>query len=552
MSDHPTRFRRCLASICAGACLGFLSLTATGATPSSPAAPPAAVPGPQDIGAALKDDQQVTRGTLQQGGKSLSYQAEAGVMVVHVKDPMDEEPPVAHDDKPAPPLNPPHASMSYVAYFRTDGARGEADARRPITFLFNGGPGSSTVWLHMGAFGPRRVITAEDSHTPAAPYRLIENEYSLLDASDLVFIDAPGTGFGHLRGTDKEKAFFGVDQDAHAFGQFIVEFLSRHGRWNSPKFLFGESYGSTRAAALSRILAEEHSVDLNGILLIGQILNYDNNADSPQSNPGVETPYALVLPSYAAAAWYHHRLPNRPEQLEPLLREVESFALNEYLPALTAGSELDAERSSRIAARLHDYTGLPVDYLERARLRVNVGMFAQHLAEGQSTVGRLDARFAGPSEDALLKEADYDPQSSALSSAYVSSFNDYVRNTLKFGAGKTYKASADVEQTWDFQHRQPAEKSRGPGVVNVMPDLADAMTHNPQLKVQLNNGYFDLATPYFAALYEQRHLPLPVSLRANLESHFYPSGHMIYAREADLAALHANAAAFIRRNATAH
>ncbi len=508
----------------------------------TPAKAPAATAGEVSAEAQrlLRDESQVTTGSVNIGGRALAYKAEAGVLVVHVKDPMDEEPP-PHDDKAPPPPQPASASMSYVAYFKT----GKPEENRPITFLFNGGPGSSTVWLHMGAFGPKRVVTANDSHTPAAPYRLIDNEYTLLDVSDLVFIDAPGTGFGHLRGTDKEKAFFGIDEDAHAFANFIVTFLSRHERWNSPKYIYGESYGSTRAAALASILTEEKSVDLNGILLLGQILNYDNNADSPQYNPGMDLPYALVLPSYAASAWYHKRLPQRPDALEPFLKEVEAFAINDYLPALTAGGELDGERRARIAARLHDYTGLPVEYIERAQLRVNVGMFAQNL-RGDATVGRLDARFAGPSQDVLSKEAEYDPQSAAISSAYVSSFNDYVRGTLKFGAGKLFKPGADVEKAWDFQHQQPGMTSKNGGWVNVMPDLANAMKRNPLLKVQLNNGYFDLATPYFSALYELRHLPIPADLRANLEAHFYPSGHMIYAHEPDLAALHSNAAAFIR------
>ncbi|MBS0614843.1 MAG: peptidase S10 [Proteobacteria bacterium] len=527
--------------------MAVLGLCAAGWLSAAEAPPkPAETPAAEQA-APLKDQSQVTTGSFSAGERRIAYQAETGVMVVHLKDPLDEDAPAPREEKPAvPPPVPAQASMSYVAYFRTEGAHAP-DARRPITFLFNGGPGSSTVWLHMGAFGPKRVVTADDTHTPAAPYRLIDNEYSLLDVSDLVFIDAPGTGFGHLRGTDKEKAFWGVDQDAHAFANFIHTFLSRHGRWNSPKYLFGESYGSTRAAALTHILAEEKSIDLNGVLLIGQILNFDNNADTPQANPGVELPYALVLPSYAASAWYHHRLQEQPAQLEPFLREVETFALNEYLPGLIAGSELPADRRAAIAAKLHQYTGLPPDYIERADLRINTGMFTQQVLGPVDAVGRLDARFSGPVQDALSKESDYDPQATAISSAYVATFNDYVRGTLKFGDGWTYKASADVEKFWDFQHQQPGQSSKGPGVVNVMPDLATAMKHNPKLKVQLNNGYYDLATPYFAALYELRQLQIPASLRGNLEWYFYQSGHMIYAHEPDLKALHAHAAGFIQK-----
>jgi carboxypeptidase C (cathepsin A) len=434
--------------------------------------------------------------------------------------------------------------MSYVAYFRGD----KQDAHRPITFLYNGGPGSSTVWLHMGAFGPKRVVTADDSHSPAAPYRLIDNEYTLLDVSDLVFIDAPGTGFGHLRGVDKEKAFYGVDEDAHAFANFIVEFLSQHGRWNSPKYLFGESYGTTRSAALANILQTEKSLDLNGIILLSQILNFDTSADQPQFNPGVDLPYALVLPTYAATAWYHHKLPNQPAALEPLLREVETFAMTDYLQALAAGSMLSAERKTEIAAKLHAYTGLPAEYIERANLRVNGGEFEKTLMGSDVTTGRLDTRFAGPTIDPMSKEADYDPQSAAISSAYVSAFNDYVRTTLKFGEHKTYKAEMfDVDKVWDMLHQPPGSLTKVAGPVNVMPDLAVAMKQNPNLKVQLNGGYYDLATPYFAAVYELHQLPIQSALQANIEMHFYTSGHMVYAHEPDLKALHANVAAFIEK-----
>jgi carboxypeptidase C (cathepsin A) len=456
---------------------------------------------------------------------------------------MDDDAPPPRDDKSPPPPQPPEAGMSYVAYFRGD----KEEAHRPITFLFNGGPGSSTVWLHMGAFGPKRVVTADDTHSPAAPYRVVDNEYSLLDVSDLVFIDAPGTGFGHLRGADKEKAFYGVDQDAHAFANFIVEFLSRHNRWNSPKYLFGESYGTTRSAALANILEHEKSLDLNGIILLSQILNFDDSVDQPQFNPGVDLPYVLALPTYTATAWYHHKLPDQPAVLEPLLREVENFALSDYSQALAAGSSLSAERKSEIAVKLHAYTGLAADYIERANLRVNGGEFEKTLLGSDITTGRLDTRFAGPTIDPMSKEADYDPQSAAISSAYVSAFNDYVRTVLKFGEKKIYKPELDVEKLWDMLHQPPGSPVKVPGPINVMPDLAVAMKQNPNLKVQLNGGYYDLATPYFAAVYELRQLPIQSALRGNIEMHFYTSGHMVYAHEPDLKALHANVAAFIEK-----
>ena len=506
------------------------------------------VPEPTESPRYLHDEHQTTSGSISVGGRAMAYQADAGVLVVHLKDPLDDDAPLPKDERTGPPPpQPPEASMSYVAYFRGD----KEDSHRPITFLYNGGPGSSTVWLHMGAFGPKRVVTPDDKHAPAAPYRVVDNEYSLLDASDLVFIDAPGTGFGHLRGADKEKSFYGVDQDAHAFANFIVEFLSRHGRWNSPKYLFGESYGTTRSAVLANVLESEKSLDLNGVILLSQILNFDDSVDGPQFNPGVDLPYVLALPTYAATAWYHHKLTNQPANLEPLLREVENFATTEYAQALLTGSTLPADRKSAIAAKLSAYTGLPADYIERANLRVNGGEFEKTLLGSDITTGRLDTRFAGPTIDPMSKEADYDPQSAAISSAYVSAFNDYVRNTLKFGDKKIYKPLIDVEKSWDFQHQPPAAEMKLPGSTNVMPDLAVAMKQNPNLKVLLNGGYYDLATPYFAAIYELRQLPVQDALQGNIEMHFYTSGHMVYAHEPDLKALHANVAAFIEKTKNA-
>ena len=488
----------------------------------------------------LSDESHITTGSIAAGGVKLSYRAEAGLLVVHLADPIDADPPQLGGGEKPPPQKP-EVAMSYYAYFKGD----QEDRKRPITFIFNGGPGSSTVWLHMGAFGPKRVLTSSDRHLPAAPYRVVDNQYSLLDASDLVFIDAPGTGFGHLRGENKEKAFYGVDPDAQTFANFIVEFLSRRGRWNSPKYLFGESYGTTRAALLAYVLQNDKSLDLNGVILLSQILNFDNSADAPQFNPSIDQPYVLALPTYAAAAWYHRKLPARPDALAPFLKEVEQFATGEYASALAMGYELAPERRRALAETLHNYTGLPVDYLERANLRVNVGEFNKTLLGSDLTAGRLDTRFAGPTLDPMSKEAEYDPQSAAISSAYVSAFNDYVRQTLKFGEHRTFKPTIPIWMTWDFTHQPPGMSMKIPAAGNVMPDLAVAMKQNPNLKVQLNAGYFDLATPYFEGVYELRHLPVPVALQKNIEAHFYESGHMVYAREQDLKSLHDNVASFI-------
>jgi carboxypeptidase C (cathepsin A) len=486
----------------------------------------------------FKPEQQQTKGSVTIGGKAIEYDAYAGTLVVHPKDWDD----VPQNADPDPKNKAAEASMFYVAYFKSD-AKGAA---RPITFLYNGGPGSSTVWLHMGAFGPRRVVTADDTHTPAAPYSVVNNDYSLLDASDLVFVDAPGTGFSRLSGKDKEKAFYGVDQDAWAFSDFIVQFLAKYGRWNSPKYLFGESYGTTRSAVLANLLETERDVDFNGIILLSQILNFSLDSDVPNINPGVDIAYELNLPTYAASAWYHHKLPEQHPDLKALMAEVEHFAMNDYALALLAGSSLPADQRRAIVEKLHQYTGLPAAYIEKANLRINGGEFEKNLQdENDLTTGRLDTRFSGPTFDPLSKEAEYDPQSAAISSAYVSAFNDYVRKELKFGENREYKPEIDVFRWWSMQHKQPGMDFAFPGVTNVMFDLAVAMKYNPQLKVLLNAGYYDLATPFYEGVYEMQHLPIPGDLQKNIEFQFYESGHMVYAHEASLKAIHDNVATFI-------
>ncbi len=486
----------------------------------------------------FKPEQQASKGSVTVGGNVINYDAFAGTLVVHTKDWDD----VPQNKDPNDKTQIPEASMFYVAYFKSD----SKGAPRPVTFLYNGGPGSSTVWLHMGAFGPKRVVTADDSHTPAAPYSVLNNDYSLLDVSDLVFVDAPGTGFSRISGKDREKAFYGVDQDAQAFADFIVQFLSKYGRWNSPKFMFGESYGTTRSAVLVNVLETQRVVDFNGVILLSQILNFNLSADGPQFNPGVELPYQLALPTYAASAWYHHKLPDTHQELAPLVAEVERFAMNDYAQALAAGSTLAPEQRKAIAQRLRQYTGLPVEYIEKADLRINGGEFEKTLQDDTgTTTGRLDTRFSGPTLDPLSKEAEYDPQSAAIGSAYVSAFNDYVRKELKFGENKIFKPEIEIWKTWNFLHQPPGSPLALPMATNVMPDLAMAMKYNPDLKIQLNAGYFDLATPFYEGVYEMQHLPIPPKLQKNIEFQFYESGHMVYARSASLKALHDNVAAFI-------
>jgi carboxypeptidase C (cathepsin A) len=485
----------------------------------------------------LKATQTASKGTVNVEGNAINYDAYAGTFLVHMRDWDDVAQNADKDDKTGPA----EASMFYVAYIKSGTESGNP---RPVTFLYNGGPGSSTVWLHMGAFGPKRVVTLDDSHTPAAPYPFINNDYSLLDASDLVFVDAPGTGFSRVAGKDHDKAFYTIDDDAHAFADFIAQFLTKYQRWNSPKYLFGESYGTTRSAVLVNQLETEHDVDFNGVILLSQILSFDLSADAPEFNPGIDLPYQLALPTYTASAWYHHKLPgaNATAKLQPLLDEVEKFAMGEYAHALGEGSDLAADQRQVIAGKLHDYTGLSVEYVEKADLRINAGEFEKMLQDDANmTTGRLDSRFSGPTMDPLSKEAEYDPQSAAISSAYVSAFNDYVRRDLKYTDDKQYKPEAGLWRAQGFVH------GGMPQSPNVMLDLATAMKYNPDLKVMLNGGYFDLATPFYEGIYEMHHLPIPQKLQSNIEYKYYESGHMVYAHQQSLKELHDSVASFITR-----
>jgi carboxypeptidase C (cathepsin A) len=502
-----------------------------------------------------------TQGTVTVGGEKIAYTAIAGTLTVGSTDIQDAQ--LGLDGKPQPgsqlaldaPKDPkdtsPVARIFYVAYFKGvpgDGSSSlgqKKDAKtedRPITFFYNGGPGSSTVWLHMGSLGPKHVVTSGDQHLPAAPYKLVDNAYSLLDTSDLVFIDMPGTGFGRLVGKDADKAFWGVDEDANAFARFIARFITKYNRWNSPKYIFGESYGTTRSAVLAKIL-EDKSIDLNGVILLSQIFNFTTDIDGPSGNPGVDLPYVLALPTYAATAWYHKKLPQQPAALEPFLKEAEDYAMGPYAHALALGTDLGAEEKQQVAEKLHGYTGLPVAYLLKANLRVNGGEFEKTLQDDQDlTTGRLDTRFSGPTLDSLSEGAEYDPQSSAISSAYVSLFNDYARHELKYGEGQTYLPEALFGSThWNLVHHD------FPINLNVSNDLAEALKTNPRLKIMVNGGYYDLATPFFAAQYEDKHLPIPQSLAKNIEYDWYESGHMVYVLDESLKQLHDRVAAFIKK-----
>jgi len=486
------------------------------------------------------------------GGKTIAYRAIAGLITVGASDKQDAmlgldgkylpdsgmDLPAKADDQPAT------ARMFYTAYF----AKGETPGTRPITFLYNGGPGSATMYLHMGSFGPKRIVTTDTQHDAGGPYKLVSNQYSLLDASDLVFIDAPGTGFSRVLGKDANKSFYGVDEDAAAFDRFIRRFLTKYDRWTSPKFLFGESYGTTRDAVLSLDLANS-GVDLNGVVLLSQILSFDDTADGSDGNPGTENGIFAALPSFAATAWYHHKVPNQPAELAPFLHEVEAYALGEYASALLQGSDLDPARKAAVAAKLESYTGIPASLWIKADLRLTGGEFSKYLQNDAGiTTGRLDSRYQGPALDPLSRDADYDPFTQSIGSAYLAGINAYARTELKFGQNMTYKDSArEPGWDWSMKHNIPG---MGPAEANtnVMTDLAMTMKANPKMKVLLMGGYFDLGTLYFGATYEMKHLPIPQELEKNIDYKFFPTGHMVYVNEEALHGLHDRTAAFIRAN----
>jgi carboxypeptidase C (cathepsin A) len=490
----------------------------------------------------FKSEESVTSGAV----NGVSYRATTGTIVVHPEDWNDtaqnggpKNPDAKGDESSA------EASIFFV-YYAKDGADPE---KRPVTFVFNGGPGSATVWLHMGAWGPKRVVTAEDSHNHAAPYEVVDNDESLLDASDLVFIDAPGTGFSRIAGKDKEKAFYGIDPDGAAFASFIQAFLAKYNRWNSPKYIFGESYGTPRAAVLVNDLETVHDIDVNGVIMLSQILNFDLSVDRPELNPGIDLPYQIALPTYAATAWYHKKLPGKPDQdLQRFVQSVERFAMGEYAQALSMGASLPKARKQAIAEKLHAVTGLPVWYILKANLRMDGGEFEKTLLDdaGMST-GRLDTRFSGFTLDPLSEKSDYDPQSASISSAYVSAFNAYVRSKLNFGQGRQYVPSAGLYRSWDMRHKAPGAQFASRGAANVMPDLANAMKQNPNLKILLMGGYYDLATPYYEGWYEMHQLQIPDSLQKNIQYHYYASGHMVYAHQQSLKEMHDAVAGFIEQ-----
>jgi carboxypeptidase C (cathepsin A) len=454
-----------------------------------------------------KEETAVTQHQQTLNGQTLHYTATVGNLLITKED---------HDQ-----LDKPYHSVFYIAY-TLDGA----DAKtRPVTFLYNGGPGSATIWLEMGSVGPVRVLSDSPEPTHNPPYTTVPNEYSLLDKTDLVFIDAPGTGYSRPVGKGTVKDVAGVDEDLRAFTKFILRYITVNHRWNSPKFLFGESYGTTRSAGLSATLNEE-GIQLNGIVLLSSILNY--NARSA----GLDNNYLTDFPTFAAIAWYHNKVPNKPANVLDFVQQARDFARGPYAAALYQGNALSEAETDKIAQQMSGFIGLSPTFIKDANLRISATRFRKELLRDKNIIlGRYDGRFEGPDADAAGENPGFDPSDTGISGAYIDSFHEYLEKDLKFISGETYNNSGPgLNENWDWKHR--AASGGGYGRQQAMPyvagDLGDTIRKNPHLKVFAANGIYDLATPFTSTEWELAHMGTEPKMRGNVTWGYYPSGHMVY------------------------
>ena len=463
-----------------------------------------------------------TKHTFKLDGKEIRYTATAGTILLKQED------------------DSPKASVFYVAYTKDD----VSDAsQRPITFTFNGGPGSASVWLHLGAFGPRRVQMGDAGSLLPPPYKLVDNEASLLDVTDLVFIDPVSTGYSRAVPGESSKQFHGVQEDVQSVADFIRLYATRNKRWSSPKFLAGESYGTTRAAGLSGYLQQRYGMYLNGIVLISSILNFE----TAEFDTGNDLPYILYLPTYTAIAWYHKKLGGDLQgDLQKAIDESRKFSTGEYADALMAGDVLPAARRSETAQKLARLTGLSAEYIDRANLRIEIQRFTKELLRSERrTIGRIDARFTGIDSDAAGETPEFDPSIAAIIGPYAGMLNDYVRNDLKFDSDLPYEVLTGRVRPWNYA---PYENK----YVNVAETLRSAMTQNPFLHVFVAKGYYDLATPFFAADYTFDHLGLDPTLRSHLSGDYFEAGHMMYVHPASMTKLKQDIAKFILASSPAN
>jgi carboxypeptidase C (cathepsin A) len=429
----------------------------------------------------------------------------------------------------------PKAKVFFTAYTLDDVAD---PASRPLTFAFNGGPGSSSVWLHMASVAPRRAALTPEGEAPPPPYKLADNESTWLDLTDLVFIDPVSTGYSRPMPKEDAKQFHGLKEDIASVGDFIRMYISRNSRWLSPKIVMGESYGTTRAAGLSDYLQNRYGLYLNGIILVSSVLNFQTLEFSPQNNE----PYVDFLPSYATTAWYHHRLSPELQAMtvEQVAAAARAFAGSDYAMALMRGDAVSAEDRRRVAEQMSRFTGLPVSQLALLKLRLKDGMFFSELLKDQGrVVGRFDARFTGLSyAPGETGREQYDPSDEAVNGPLTAAFNDYVRRELKFESDLPYETMAEVFP-WNFG-------DAGGGFPNTAEDLRRAMTRNPYLKVWITCSYYDLATPFFGAENVVASMNLDPSVRLNLTFTYYESGHMLYIHQASREKFKRDFAAFLK------
>lgn len=456
----------------------------------------------------------VTEHAIEIEGELIEFSATAGKMVQK-----------ADDGKPK-------AEIFFVAYVKSDANTKE----RPITYCFNGGPGSSSVWLHLGALGPKLVKIPDDATQPAPPHELIDNPYSLLDVTDLVMIDPVSTGFSRPTEGQDKRQFHGYDEDVNSVGQFIHDYTTKYGRWPSPKFLLGESYGGIRAAGLSGRLQQRYRMYLNGIVLISAVVDFQT-LSTGSSN---ELPYPLFLPSYAATAWYHDALPESTQSLslEELSAQAEEFAGGDYRDALFHGNSYSEESREAVIERMSALTGLTTDYIEDANLRVSMPRFGKELLRDRGlVVGRFDSRYVGFDPDNVGESTGHDPSGTGLMGAFASAMNQYLRDELEVEEDRVYEILTGSVHPWDYSEFTNR-------FVDASDTLREAMANNPHLKVFAACGYYDLATPWFAMQYSRDHLSLPESLRENFTTAYYEAGHMMYVHEPSLAKLRKDLMAF--------
>ncbi len=449
-------------------------------------------------------------------GEEVSYTARAGTLILKHEE--DEKKPKAK------------AEIFFISYSKNNV---EDITKRPLLISFNGGPGSSSVWLHLGMLGPKRVLVEnENQHPLPPPFQFIPNDHSILDAADLVFIDPVGTGYSRAVPGEKAAQFYDVKEDIKAVGEFIRLFITRYNRWLSPKFLIGESYGTTRAAGLSSYLQERYGLSMNGLFLVSSILDFKTRQGDFET--------LLYLPSLTATAWYHKKLESGLQtDLPQLLEEVKQFCFTKYASALLKGDALGVEEYEQIATQLARYTGLSIEFIKNSNLRLNLRFCKELLRSERRTVGRLDSRFKGIDKDAAGSDYEFDPSYAIIQGPYTAAFNNYVRTELNFETDLIYEIISDIGEKWSYKPKYYS------GDLNVAESMRKAMSQNIFLKVHVANGYFDLATPFFATEYTFNHLELDPSLRKNISMSYYDAGHMMYLKESCLAKLREKLANFL-------